>query len=155
MKTITFILLVALGTLVLQANVSAATLATYNGSYCGPYFGNQASDLVRGFNGISNYANAFRYISCPVIEQSVGNTQGVLPTLLKFTGVGTITCAFYSNNADGSMRHTQIVSRTDTGWLTIPSINQDDSFGSYSMYCSLPPRSTLNTIFFEEHDAKS
>jgi hypothetical protein len=155
MKSITFISLVALGSLALQGNVYADDSTTYNGSYCSPYFGSQASDFGRGFNGIANYASSARYISCPMIEQSVNVTKGTLSTFLYFTGTGSVTCALYSNNADGSTRQTQMASRTGTGWLTIPGLTTDDYYGSYSMYCLLPPNSTLNTIFFDEHDNNS
>jgi hypothetical protein len=146
---------VALGSLALQSSVYADNSTTYNGSYCSSYFGSQYSDFGRGFNGIANYANAPRYISCPMIEQEVNVTKGILPTLLYYTGDGTVTCALYSNNADGSTRQTQMSSRTGTGWLTIPGITTDDYYGSYSMYCLLPAKGTLNTIFFDEHDKNS
>jgi hypothetical protein len=48
-----------------------------------------------------------------------------------------------------------MVSRTNAGWLTIPGITTDDYYGSYSMYCLLPAKGTLNTIFFDEHDKNS
>ncbi|MGR6035196.1 MAG: hypothetical protein ACU4EQ_10550 [Candidatus Nitrosoglobus sp.] len=156
MKTITFILLVALGTLVLQANVSADNSVTYNGSYCHPYFGNQGNNFIRAYNGIVNNTDFALYISCPVVEISVDVTTGTFsPTKLYYTGTGTVTCTLNSMNSDGSIRQSQTGNLSQTGWLSIPNITTDDFYGSYSMYCLLPPRGTLNTILLDEHDKNS
>jgi hypothetical protein len=154
MKSIALISLVALCSLVLQSNAYAENKKTYGGSYCGAYYVSQESDLVHQVSGITNYANAARYISCPVIEDSIFHTNGTVETGFYYTGAGTFTCVLYSMNGDGSIRQTKMGSRANTGWLTLPGITTDDpNGGNYSMYCLLPSQGTLNTIFFGEQDS--
>ncbi|MGR6035132.1 MAG: hypothetical protein ACU4EQ_10170 [Candidatus Nitrosoglobus sp.] len=156
MKSIVLISLVALCSLALQSNAYAENKKTYNGSYCGAYYVSQESDLVHQVSGITNYANAARFISCPVMEDSVLNTDGTLNTGLYYTGVGTFICALNSMNHDGSVRQTQVGSRSNTGWITIPRVTTDDPVrGTYSIYCLLPSNGTLNTIWFGENDSSS
>jgi hypothetical protein len=152
MKSITLISLVALGSLALYGNAYAEKVKTYSGSYCGAYFGSQAGDFNHQFNGIMNLAASPRYISCPVIEDSIFHTNGTTKAQLHYTGTGTVSCVLSSNHPNGSSLETKIGMRTNTGWFTIPGISADDYWGAYSMYCQLPSKGVLNTIWFGEKD---
>jgi hypothetical protein len=154
MKSITLISLVALGSLALYGNAYAENSTTYSGSYCGAYFGSQAGDFNHQVNGIMNLAASPRYISCPVIETAVPSTKGTTKVWLYFTGTGNISCALYSNHSNGSVLETKIGGRTNTGWFNIPAITADDPLGDYSMYCQLPSKGVLNTIWFGENDSR-
>ncbi|ABA58292.1 hypothetical protein Noc_1824 [Nitrosococcus oceani ATCC 19707] len=150
MKSITLLLLVGLGGFVLYGNAYALNAHAYNGSYCDNYHGAEVGDFTRGFNGIKNNANAGRYISCPVLVDESGNIDGTDKVALYYTGTGTVSCVLFSQNADGSTRQSRTASRTNSGWLSIPNITDDDYWGSYSMYCYLPPQGVLNTIWVGE-----
>ncbi|ADJ28217.1 hypothetical protein [Nitrosococcus watsonii] len=155
MKSIKLIILLAcFGSFALYGNAYAIDGKSYNGSYCTHYYGAQAGDFSYQVDGIKNNANAGRYISCPVLVDQVGNIEGTDKAVLYYTGTGMVSCVLYSQNADGSTRQSRTGSRTNSGWLSIPNITSDDYWGSYSMYCYLPPQGVLNTIWIGEKNTQ-
>lgn len=155
MKSITLLLLVGFGIFVFYGNAYAEDGKSYNGSYCDNYYGSQAGDFSHQIDGIKNNASAGRYISCPVLVDQVGNIEGTDTVALYYTGTGTVSCALFSQNANGSTRQSRTGSRANSGWFFIPNITSDDYWGSYSMYCYLPPQGVLNTIWLGEKNVLS
>lgn len=156
MKAITLATLAALGLLTMSSNAFANDTHGYNGSYCKAYYGSQAAKFDHLEEGIRNNADYYLMVSCPVLANSVYNTSGTAQVYVHWTGrssgtVGTVSCFLYSRNGNGTPRESKSASRSSTGWLYIANLTSDDVYGSYSMVCGLPARSTLNTIFLEEY----
>lgn len=150
MKSITLISLAALGVFSLYGNAYAENGHAYNGSYCDAYFGSQAGDFNHRFNGIRNNASSGRYVSCPVIVDEINNTAGTTRVWLHYTGSGTVSCTLFSMRGNGTSLQSKTKSRVNTGGFQIPDITSDDFWGSYSMYCLLPAKGILNTIWVGE-----
>lgn len=122
----------------------------YNGSYCSSYFGTQATHFNNQYNGIRNNQSSGRYVSCPVIVDEISTTTGTTRQWMHFAGTGKVTCTIYSMNGPGSIRQSRTTSRVNSGWFSMPALTTDDYWGSYSMWCYLPARGTLNTIWLGE-----
>lgn len=133
-----------------QPVVAADNAQTFNGAYCDNYYGSQATAVNHQYNGIYNTTAAGVYVQCPLVVDEVTNVTGTNWVRLHYTGNNTITCYLYSMNGNGTIRQTQTGSRVGTGWFSIPNINTDDYWGTYSMHCYLPGGGTLNTVHMSE-----
>lgn len=125
----------------------------YNGNNCDNYFGSQVKDFNHQTNGIKNTNNvANRYISCPIIADKVAKQLGTSTTRVHYTGNNRVTCTLQSRQARGGPIQSRSATRFGTGWLSIQPITVEQRFGTFSMYCLLPPQGVINTISVVEKD---
>lgn len=150
MKSTTLITLAALGSFAFYGNAYAENGHAYNGSFCDNYYGSQVGNFNHQHNGIRNNTNSGRYVSCPVIVDEIAKTTGTTRVWLYYSGSGKISCSMFSKNGNGTTRQSKTGSRTNSGWFSIPAITSDNYWGSYSMYCYLPPKGILKTIWVGE-----
>jgi len=150
MKRLIFALFLISGWLGVITSVSAENGHAYNGSYCDNYYGSQAGSFNHQHNGIRNNDAAGRYVSCPVIVDEIANTNGTTRVWVHYSGNGTVRCTMFNKNPNGSTRQSRSGSRVNSGWFSIPTFSSDNYWGSYSMYCYLPSKGMLNTIWVGE-----
>jgi hypothetical protein len=150
MKRMTLAAITGMAFATLSANTSAENGHTYNGSQCNSFYGSQAGGFDRYGNGIVNKTGSHSLVICPVTVDEVDKTTGTTQIWVHYTGTGTPSCTFMSMNGNGTVRQSKSGFRTNTGWMTIPNITSDDFWGSYSMYCGLPPNGVLNTVWVGE-----
>lgn len=150
MRNRALIALFAAAALAVSGYATAENGHAYNGSYCDNYYGSQAGSFDHQHNGIRNALNSNAYVSCPVLVDEINVTTGTSRVWAHYTGTGTVRCTMFSKNGNGSTRQSVVGSRVNTGWFSIASITSDDYWGSYSMYCLLPARGVLNTIWVGE-----
>lgn len=124
----------------------------YNGSYCNSFQPTEANEFVRDSSGIKNTSSEELYITCPVIVASPDVTSGTHTTWIHFSGYGAMECTLASMYPDGSLRQSRSNFIWNSGWMSIPDLNNDDRWGSYTLECSLPPGGTLNTISIRERN---
>lgn len=137
---------------------SATTLAenghAYNGSFCKPYYGSQAGDFIYAHNGIYNGGSGGRYVTCPVIVDEIANTNGTTRVWVHWTAAAasdTLRCTLLSKTFNGGTQDSHANTRTNTGWMYL-DVNSDDFWGSYNMYCYLPQRGRIATLWVGEQN---
>ena len=138
--------LAAVGLLAMAGNAVAGNGHSYNGSYCDNWTAGESEHFLKSMAGIVNLSNRSHGISCPILVDEVGTTTGTSSVWVHFTANGDVGCVLYSLNGNGTIRQSTLNFRTNTGWVNMPNITSDSSWGSYTMYCWLPPYGTLNTI---------
>ncbi|MCH9697565.1 MAG: hypothetical protein K0U68_05630 [Gammaproteobacteria bacterium] len=149
MKHLTLFILMMTG-IAFASNALAENGHAYNGSFCKSRWASQSSSINFHASGITNNSNGSRQITCPIIVDNIQNTQGTTQVWLHQTGSGRISCTLYSKNGNGTTREFRAGERNGTGWFLIPNITTDDYWGTYSMVCSIPKGSILNTIWVGE-----
>lgn len=135
----------ALALCAMTGSALAVNGKSYNGSYCHPYYGNQAGQFRHLANGIKNQSTSSRWITCPPIQDEVDTYNGTFDIRLHWSGSGSIFCTFLSLNYNGSTRQSQFASG-GPGHISIPNVTRDDNPGSYALSCRLPAGATLNTF---------
>lgn len=125
---------------------------TENGATCQAYFGNEEGDIQKRNDGAMNVAAAHRWISCGVPRDNAENLTGTLRLLVYINqGAATTTRCFHrSADTDGASVQTINNSITGPGWLSLDSA-VSSSFGTYMVYCYLPPQVRLSTILVGEY----
>lgn len=147
--------LAAVAIFAISGSANAENGHAYNGSYCNPYFGNQSADFNHQWDGLSNTSTGSRWVSCPVVVDEIANLTGTSRIWVRWDDGGagsTLTCYLYAMNVNADVGQSQSASDVGGGWFSIPNITTDDFWGNYILYCYLPNRGVLNTVWLGENN---
>lgn len=135
----------------ISGNALAYDGKSYNGSFCHPYYGNQAGQFRHISAGIQNRSTtSMRWVTCPAVVDDTDNFfRGTYDPWVYWSGSGSMLCIFLSINADGSARQSQLAS-AGPGQIIIPGVRGHDNPGSYVIACRLPPGAILNVYSVAE-----
>lgn len=121
----------------------------YAGNQCRAVYGQQAGDLDAAFNALVNRSGGTREIVCPVIRHYPEKDYGVLAFYVQVDNAqaSRLTCSFYVLDGVGNPVRGHSISTESIGSQYLqPSrfgYSARKYSGEYTMYCQLPPGSSI------------
>lgn len=149
-KLITSALAVALSS-VASLSPAADNRQNFQGSVCDNFYASDSGSFDHQHNGLRNTSGTGKMVHCPLtIDESV-NTGGTNWVWVRWSGTGTMSCTMLSHDVNNNVA-SSAAGYGGPGWFSIPAVSDADTWGNYSLYCSLPGLATLQTIVMSESD---
>lgn len=122
-----------------------------HGATCQAYFGSQEANIGKYANGATNLSTAYRWVSCGVPRDNVLNTNGTSGLWVYVNSATNLTTTCYHRSAFSNGNPVQTIGpRYGTnGWVYLDS-SASAGFGTYHVYCYLPPGGRLSTVLVNE-----
>lgn len=143
-------------------SVHATDRKSFSGTVCKSYWGYNGNDDLRYYtSGIMNPSlSKSIFVTCPIDRDNTTNTNGTY----------RVNVSYYKGDSDGSRLYCMLFSKDYYGSTIATSYNENasglarygngsfmldvdksESYGTYVIYCKLPPQSMIKTIHVIEH----
>lgn len=135
-----------------EAN-AASDAKTLNGNTCQSTYGSHAQHFNHDGQGTINISPLTRYVTCPIVRDNRGNTNGLRFALVyvKQAAATRTWCRVTAHTADGTMVDSEWQNRLNSGYLRFYNIDNSAVNGNYSLQCYLGSMSRISTVHWDEH----
>lgn len=153
----------------LKSTLFAATLATaiqpahalehlygsYSGGTCKAMYGSDTSLFRTDTLGLwyTGVGSVNKTVVCPLVRQHVTNSGGTYGMYIKVRSAGgrTLTCTSQALDINGNLVASKSASTTSSTPTTLNlDLNASAPYGTYAIFCSVPPNGSLWTYHINE-----
>ena len=126
-------------------NAPSEDAKSYPGAACQPNNWTDYERAVFSSKGIMNADNTVGlWVTCPITRDAVRGTDGALVRVSVHNEGGAFSCALHENDIGGNPVGNVSTNTSETGGRIFTlELAESTSYGYYSLYCFITPRSKL------------